>query len=99
VIRAGEMSGELPLVLKSLSEEYVYLSDMKSKYVSALMYPVILIVIAIVAVVTLFLFVLPQIFSIAESFKTVQLPWTTQMLKDMSEFLKLQRKTILGVVA
>ena len=93
------MSGELPLVLKSLSEEYVYLGDMKNKYTSALMYPVILIIIALVAVITLFLFVLPQIFSIAESFNTVQLPRITQALKDISEFLKFQRKTILGVIA
>ena len=63
------------------------------------MYPVILIIIALVAVVTLFWFVLPQIFDIASSFNNVQLPWITQALKDMSDFLILQWKSIIGVIA
>lgn len=98
VIRAWEWSGELPLVLKSLSEEYIYLNDIKNKYIGALMYPAILIVIAIVAVLSLFIFVLPNIFSIAVSFNTLQLPWTTQLLKNISDFLIDQWKSILGVV-
>lgn len=98
VIRAWEASGELPSILKSLSEEYVFMSDIKNKYVGALIYPLILIIIAVVAVVTLFWFVLPNIFSIAADFDTVKLPWITQVLKDMSDFLRTQWGAILGVI-
>ena len=98
VIKAGEASGNLALILKSLAEEYVFMSDIKNKYIGALLYPLILIIIAVVAVVTLFWFVLPNIFSIAADFNTVEMPWMTQMLKNTSDFFINQWKIILGVI-
>lgn len=99
LIKTWEMSWELPMILQSLASEYMYIKDMKNKYVGALMYPAILIVIAIVAVFALFLLVLPNIFSIAESYQNMQLPWVTRMLHDVSVFFQMQWKTILGTVA
>jgi len=99
IVKAWEMTGNLPMILKSLATEYVYVKDMKNKYVGALLYPAILIVVAIVAVFALFLLVLPNIFSIAESFQNLQLPWITRMLHDTSIFFQTQWKAILGTVA
>ena len=93
------MSGNLPMILQSLATEYVYVRDMKNKYVGALIYPAILIVVAIVAVFALFLLVLPNIFSIAESFQNLQLPWITRALHSTSIFFQTQWKAILGTVA
>lgn len=89
------MSGNLPMILQSLATEYVYVRDIKNKYIGALIYPAILIVVAIVAVFALFLLVLPNIFSIAEGFQNLQLPWTTRMLQSISVFFQTQWKTIL----
>jgi type II secretory pathway component PulF len=89
------MSGELPMILQSLATEYIYIKDMKNKYVGALIYPAILIVVAIVAVLALFLLVLPNIFSIAESFQNLQLPWITRALQNISLFLQMQWKVLL----
>lgn len=83
------------MILQSLATEYVYVKDMKNKYVGALLYPAILIVVAIVAVFALFLLVLPGIFSIAESFQNLQLPWITRALQSTSVFFQTQWKTIL----
>lgn len=69
IIKAGEASGNLATILQSLSQEYIYVAEIKEKYISALTYPAILIIIAIVAVFALFLLVLPGIFSIADSFQ------------------------------
>ncbi|MFA6256278.1 MAG: type II secretion system F family protein [Candidatus Absconditabacterales bacterium] len=99
LIKTGEMSGELPMILQSLATEYIYIKDMKNKYVGALIYPAILIVVAIVAVLALFLLVLPNIFSIAESFQNLQLPWITRALQNISLFLQMQWKVLLGVAA
>ena len=99
IVKAWEMSGNLPMILQSLATEYVYVKDMKNKYIGALLYPAILIVVAIVAVFALFLLVLPNIFSIAESFQNLQLPWITRMLHDTSIFFQTQWKAILGTVA
>ena len=89
------MSGNLPMILQSLASEYMYVKDIKNKYVGALIYPAILIVVAIVAVFALFLLVLPNIFSIAESFDNLQLPWITRALNDISVFFQVQWKVIL----
>jgi len=78
-----------------LSEEYSYLTDVKNKYVSALTYPLVLVVISVAAVLSLFLLVLPNIFAIADQFNATQLPWTTTVLRDTSLFLQDQRQVLL----
>ena len=98
IVKAGEASGNLPQVLQSLSQEYVYVSEIKNKYIWALMYPAILLVIAVAAVFALFLLVLPSVFSIADSFTAVKLPWITQMLRDMTLFFQQQRKLLLSII-
>ena len=99
IVKAWEMSGNLPMILQSLATQYVYIRDMKNKYIGALIYPAILIVVAIVAVFALFLLVLPNIFSIAEGFQNLQLPWITRALQSISVFFQTQWKTILWVTA
>jgi len=98
IVKAGEASGNLPQVLQSLAQEYIYTKDIKDKYIGALIYPTMLIVIAIVAVFGLFLLVLPNIFSIATSFTGLKLPWITQTLRDMTTFFQHQRKLLLGIL-
>lgn len=98
IVKAWEMSGNLPMILQSLSNEYVYVKDMKNKYIGALMYPMILVVISIVAVFALFLLVLPGIFSIATSFQNLELPWITRALNDTSVFFQTQRKLMLWIL-
>ncbi|MEI6426149.1 MAG: type II secretion system F family protein [Candidatus Absconditabacteria bacterium] len=87
IVKAGEMSGTLPSVLSSLAEEYSYIDEVKNKYIGAMMYPTMLFFVAIVSVVSLFVFVLPGIFSIADSFQGVQIPLMTQILRNFSLFL------------
>lgn len=82
-------------MLGSLAQEYAYLLDIQNKYISALMYPIVLIVISVGAVLSLFLLVLPNIFAIADQFQMHQLPFITQMLKNISDFLFLYWKQLL----
>jgi len=86
IIKTWEISGNLPNVLQSLAEEYAYLSDIKQKYVWAMIYPVSLIVIAIIAVIYLFGFVLPGIFDTLSGSVT-EMPAITMMLKNFSDFI------------
>lgn len=99
ILKAWEMSGNMPTVLQSLSSEYQFLYDIRSKYISALVYPILLIVVAIVAVLALFVFVLPSVFTLADSFKDLTLPWTTQILRDFSGFVQSSWKLILLAIA
>lgn len=98
IVKIGEKSGDLPDVLHALSEEYAYLTDVKNKYISALMYPIILVVISVAAVLSLFLLVLPNIFSIADQFNQSQLPWMTTLLRDISVFLQDERQMIAWIL-
>mgnify|MGYP003745869793 CR=1 FL=1 len=95
VVRAGEKSGNLPLVLESLATEYEYMKEIKNKYIWALIYPVMLIIIAIVSVIALFGFVLPSVFDIADSFQWIELPVMTRFLKNASDFFVANRKYVI----
>ena len=97
IIKAWEKSWWLVVVLESLAHEYEYMADIKNKYVWALIYPIILVVIAVVAVIALFGFVLPPVFDIAAWFSTAELPFTTRVLKWFSDFLVSGWKIILGL--
>ncbi len=99
IVKAGEESGNLATILQSLAQEYVYSAEIKNKYIGALMYPIILIIISVVAVFALFALVLPNIFSIAESFQWIELPWITRALQSISLFFQYQWKTLLLGIA
>jgi len=55
-------------VLASLSKEYSFLGQIKSMYIGAMIYPVILITVSFIAVLALFIFILPGIFQLVEQF-------------------------------
>ena len=96
IIKTWETSGNLPDVLQSLAEEYAYLSEIKQKYIWAMIYPAFLIVISIVAVIYLFGFVLPGIFdSLSSSIAVEDMPSITMVLKNFSDFTVSYRKYIL----
>ena len=86
IIKTWETSGNLPDVLQSLAEEYAYLSDIKQKYVGAMIYPAALIVISLVAVIYLFWYVLPGIFDTLSGSVT-EMPAITMALKNFSDFV------------
>lgn len=86
IIRSGESGGELINVLRFLANEYEFLHIIKWKYTSAMIYPVILITLSIVAVLFLFIKVMPQIFDLVADFDA-QIPWSTQMMMNLTNFL------------
>ena len=95
IIKIWEKSWNLAQIFQSLASEYAFLDEIKNKYISAMMYPILLVGIALAAVLSLFLLVLPNIFSIAEQFNVSDLPTTTRILKQFSDFLMVYRPYIL----
>ena len=99
IIKTGESTGNLPIVLQSLAEEYAYLSEIKQKYIGAMIYPCALIVISFAAVIYLFAFVLPGIFDIIGS-GVETLPTATALLKGITDFFVLHWvNIIIGLVS
>ncbi len=87
IIQAWEKTWKLWKILQSLAKEYQFINQMKNKYIWALTYPAILLILWIVATIALFVFVLPWIFSITDQFPWMKLPWVTVFLQNFSNFL------------
>jgi general secretion pathway protein F len=87
MVAAGERSGHLDLVLERLADYAEARQQIQSKISGALLYPIILAVVSVAIVGFLLGYVVPQI---TESFTQSgqALPWLTQTLLDMSEFIK-----------
>ena len=94
IIKTWEVSWNLPDVLQSLAEEYAYLSEIKQKYIGAMIYPSALIIISIAAVIYLFWFVLPGIFDTLSGAVT-EMPSITVALKWFSDVIVAYRQKIL----
>ena len=67
--------------MESLSSEYAYIHEIKQKYIGAMIYPAILIVVSIAAVIYLFGFVLPGIFDTLSG-SVEKLPTITSIVKS-----------------
>ncbi len=95
IIKSWEEMWNLDLVLKSLSQEYSYIIEIKNKYVWALTYPIILIIISFISIIALFSFVLPWIFDSMSSFQWIEIPLITKILINISDFFKTNRQIII----
>uniref|UniRef100_A0A831XMY4 Type II secretion system F family protein n=1 Tax=Geobacter metallireducens TaxID=28232 RepID=A0A831XMY4_GEOME len=94
-VRAGERTGDLPLTIKRYIAFLKRVEEVRKKFVSALVYPSILVTVATIAIAFLLVYVVPtfsQVYADAGS----QLPLPTRMLISFSSALK---QYILVVIA
>ena len=86
IIASGEAIWELPKVLKQLADEYENLYLIRTKYITAMIYPAILLLIIVLALVVIFKMILPGFLNIVSSFPWVDLPASTQFLMSLNDF-------------
>ncbi len=86
VIRVGEASGILYENLNYLAEELNKKRELRRKVLSALIYPIIIVIATFIITGLLTVYIFPKILPIFKSLK-VQLPITTRILINVSEFL------------
>ncbi len=86
MIRAAEVSGNLTGILKELSSFLIEQRRITRQVQAAVMYPVFVLIMAVVILVALFMFVLPVFIRIFEDLGGT-LPPSTLMLIGMSKFL------------
>lgn len=86
MVRAGETSGALDRVIKRLAEFIDNAQKLKDEVVTALYYPIFILIVAIGSVALLLMFVVPRFASMFED-AGVALPLSTQMLLSFSYFL------------
>ncbi|MEL7606918.1 MAG: type II secretion system F family protein [Sedimentibacter saalensis] len=83
MVRAGEMSGNIELVMGRLAVQYGKEYNTESKVKSAMTYPVVLAVVASVVVMFLLMYVMPTFVDLYES-SGVALPYVTRILLKLS---------------
>jgi len=87
LIKAGEESGKLGMILEKLAIEYEQKNELRSKVTSAMAYPAVLTVVMMGVVVFLIMVVVPQLQEAFTSFDT-ELPLITRMVIGLSDFLQ-----------
>lgn len=87
LIHAGEQSGSLPKVMTKLADYSDRTRELTSKIMMALLYPIIVSIVAIVMIIALLVYVVPQVIKVFESSKQ-QLPILTKILIATSDGLR-----------
>lgn len=98
MVKAGETSGNLGLVLERLADFQEYEVEVRGKIFSALAYPAIMIFASLAIIVYLFVSVVPKLQKVFTSLK-VELPWYTKGLIGVSEFLQTKWYIVVAVGA
>ena len=87
MIEAGELSGTLDLALERLATNFDKEYQITKKIRGAMMYPIIVTIIALVVVVIMLLFVIPSFMTFFES-SGAELPGITKFMLNLSDFIK-----------
>ncbi len=89
MVNVGETSGQLGPTLLKLSDYLVRSSEVREKIKSALIYPIILVVMVVLAMALILTVVLPQFEPIFEQ-SSAKLPFVTSVVMDLSRVVNEQ---------
>ena len=96
VVAAGEQSGALGRVLEKLADDLEERQALRAKLLGAMLYPAIVSLIAIVIVIFLVTYVVPQVATVFTSSKRA-LPGLTVAMMALSDFVRSYGWLLLGV--
>lgn len=97
MVEAGETGGFLDVVLAQIADFQAREKEMRGKVMTALMYPVILLVLALAVLVFLLVFFIPRFKSIFAGFNAT-LPAITQIIVAVSDFMRSYGLFIAGAL-
>jgi general secretion pathway protein F len=98
VIGAGEQSGKLGLVLERLADDLEERQNLKSKLIGAALYPAIVSLVAVVIVLFLVGYVVPQVANVFAGTKHA-LPLLTRAMLAISDFVRSYGLAVLVLLA
>src|SRR5207237_10020995 len=87
LVAAGSDSGRLPDVLERLADYLEARTALRQKFTTALIYPVLVTLIALAVIIVLLTYVVPQVVSVYQQSRQT-LPWLTQALIATSAFFR-----------
>jgi type IV pilus assembly protein PilC len=99
MVKAGELGGVLEIVLTRLAEFAEKSQRIKGKVTSAMVYPLVVLTIAVGIVTFLMLFIVPKFEAIFKDMLGGRpLPFITQIIMDLSRFIQGNFLLIAGVI-
>lgn len=98
VIAAGEQGGHLEQVLERLADDLEERQALKAKLLGAALYPAIVTLVAIVIVIFLISYVVPQVAAVFAGAKRA-LPWLTVAMLGISDFVRAWGWWLLAALA
>jgi general secretion pathway protein F len=96
-VSAGEQSGHLDTVLERLADYTESREQLRSRTLTAMLYPVLLFIVCVSIVAMLLTFVVPKIVKQFENSKA-ELPFLTQVLIAFSDFLRNWGLLLLAII-
>ncbi|MCC6486829.1 MAG: type II secretion system F family protein [Candidatus Hydrogenedentes bacterium] len=97
MVRAGEMGGFLDVVLEQIADFQLRERDLRSRVVAALVYPIVLLTLALGVLVFLLVFFIPRFKAIFEDFEAA-LPLLTRIIVQVSEWAQQYGLFVLAAV-
>lgn len=88
MVKTAEMTGELPEVLDDMADYYTNTEKTRKQMISALTYPIIILVVALAVVTFIMMFVVPKFVDIYESMDASAIPKFTLIVIAISGFLE-----------
>lgn len=85
MVRAGETTGRLDKVLEYLANQIEKDYNLRSRIKGAMVYPIFILSVLVVMGILMMIFVVPKFVDVLTS-SNVELPWTTKLLINMSDF-------------
>jgi len=96
IINAGEISGTLDVILERLATYREKMQKLKRKIISALMYPITVILASGLILTGIMIFIIPKFAKMFQEMD-VALPWLTVALISVSNFLFIHWYAIFGI--
>ncbi|MDZ4210073.1 MAG: type II secretion system F family protein [Candidatus Curtissbacteria bacterium] len=97
MVQAGESSGQLSQVLDNISVDLDKAYSIRSKVKSAMMYPIIVMILLVGVVIAMMVFVVPQLKDLFNS-NQIELPMVTKIVVAISNFMVTQKFVLAGSV-
>ena len=97
LVRAGESLGKLDVILKKLADNMEADRELNSKFKSAMIYPIVILVAMMAVMLILMVFVMPKLTTMYEGMQ-IELPATTKMIINVSNFMAKYIYLILIVI-
>lgn len=97
MIAAGENGGFLPAVMERLADDLEAEEKIRNKIVGAMVYPLVLVAVALIVITLLLVYLVPQVVSQFESFGE-DLPRLTKFVIGLSDFIKASWPVLLGII-